>query len=291
MKKNQVEQVRSFSHVVTQRIVDLEDRLIARGRPRHEVRIIMEMGAHGGSLDVRTLRHQLGLKDSHTSRLLRSLEKQELIELLWITDVQRHRAVGLTGKGQAAFDEYEALAQEHAASLLKSLNVAERERLVAAMTEVKRLLQLASVEVSFEPASTKVAAWCRKQYFDELGRRFDKGFNRNKASDDLQEGHFAVARINDEPVGCGTLRSLEPGVGEIKRLWVTDRARGQGVAGKLMQALELKALGEGIQTLRLDTNKALTEAHALYRKLGYREIQRYNDNPYAHHWFEKNLSA
>jgi hypothetical protein len=45
----------------------------------------------------------------------------------------------------------------------------------------------------------------------------------------------------------------------------------------------------GLKTLRLDTNRALKEAHALYRKEGFREIARFNDNPYAHHWFEKRL--
>ena len=44
-----------------------------------------------------------------------------------------------------------------------------------------------------------------------------------------------------------------------------------------------------MKTLRLDTNRALTEAHALYRSEGYREIARFNDNPYADHWFEKRL--
>jgi ribosomal protein S18 acetylase RimI-like enzyme len=41
--------------------------------------------------------------------------------------------------------------------------------------------------------------------------------------------------------------------------------------------------------VKLDTNRSLVEAQALYRKLGYREIGRYNDNPYADHFFEKRL--
>lgn len=45
----------------------------------------------------------------------------------------------------------------------------------------------------------------------------------------------------------------------------------------------------GLTTLRLDTNRSLTEARALYARNGYREILRYNDNPYADHWFEKRM--
>ena len=53
--------------------------------------------------------------------------------------------------------------------------------------------------------------------------------------------------------------------------------------------LEAAAREQGLTRLRLDTNRALTEAQAMYRKEGYEEVARFNDNPYAHHWFEKRL--
>jgi hypothetical protein len=56
-----------------------------------------------------------------------------------------------------------------------------------------------------------------------------------------------------------------------------------------LRTLEAAARGKGLKTLRLDTNRALIEAHALYRSEGYQEIARFNDNPYADHWFEKQL--
>jgi GNAT superfamily N-acetyltransferase len=62
-----------------------------------------------------------------------------------------------------------------------------------------------------------------------------------------------------------------------------------GVARRMLRALEAAAREAGVKTLRLDTNRALTEAHALYRSEGYLEIARFNDNSYAHHWFEKRL--
>jgi GNAT superfamily N-acetyltransferase len=64
---------------------------------------------------------------------------------------------------------------------------------------------------------------------------------------------------------------------------------GHGVARRVLHKLEALARGAGIETLRLDTNRVLIEAQAMYRLKGYREIARYNDNPYAHHWFEKQL--
>jgi ribosomal protein S18 acetylase RimI-like enzyme len=56
-----------------------------------------------------------------------------------------------------------------------------------------------------------------------------------------------------------------------------------------LRTLEAAAHEKGLKTLRLDTNRALTEAHALYRSEGYRETARFSDNPYADHWFEKRL--
>ena len=77
--------------------------------------------------------------------------------------------------------------------------------------------------------------------------------------------------------------------GEIKRVWVANAARGSGVARRMLRKLEAAAVEMGLPIPRLDTNKALTEARALYRKEGYREVEPFNDNSYAHHWFEKRL--
>jgi ribosomal protein S18 acetylase RimI-like enzyme len=79
-------------------------------------------------------------------------------------------------------------------------------------------------------------------------------------------------------------------MGEIKRMWVAPEARGLGVARRLLGALEERARKLGRTRVRLDTNRALTQAQSMYRKAGYRGIERFNDNPYADFWFEKDLS-
>ena len=103
------------------------------------------------------------------------------------------------------------------------------------------------------------------------------------------KGWFVVARIDGEPVGCGALKRLEDGVGEAKRVWTSPSARGLGVASRIMDRLEAQAVAAGFTILRLDTNGTLKEAQAMYARRGYREIARYNDNPYAEHWFEKRI--
>ncbi len=292
MDIEQVKRVRSFNRIVTRRVGALEDNYLSRGRPLGEARLIFEVGACDGS-DVRILRKKLGLDAGYMSRLLRSLEKQDAIKLTRKAEDGRVRKVQLTDKGRTEFDAYDALSDDLAQSILAALSAPQRERLVASMGEVERLLRAASVEISVASSDSEDARCCLAQYFAELNQRFDNGFDPATGASAGAEasGQFVVARIDGDAIGCGALRQLEAGVGEVKRVWVSASARGQGVAGRIMQKLEAIARESGFHTLRLDTNKALTEAHALYRKLGYHEIARYNDNPYAHHWFEKVLDV
>ena len=90
-------------------------------------------------------------------------------------------------------------------------------------------------------------------------------------------------------MGCGALRALEPGAGEIKRMWISPDARGLGLGRRLLIELERVAKRRHMRAIRLDTNASLAEALGLYRSAGYRETGRFNDNPYAQHWFEKAL--
>jgi len=157
------------------------------------------------------------------------------------------------------------------------------------------LSQATAIEVSVELPDSADGRWCLGCYFLELAERFDTGFDpvrSNPASDeDLRppRGYFVVARLDGRPVGCGALKRNDPAMGEIKRMWTVSSTRRRGVARKVLHTLETIAREAGVITLRLETNRTLIEAQALYRKEGYLEVAAFNDEPYAHHWFEKNL--
>ena len=102
-------------------------------------------------------------------------------------------------------------------------------------------------------------------------------------------GLFLVATLHGEPVGCGALKFHPGAPAEIKRMWVAPAVRGLGLGRRLLAELEARAVAQGVRVLRLETNRALTEAISLYRAAGYREVPAFNDEPYAHHWFEKSL--
>lgn len=133
-------------------------------------------------------------------------------------------------------------------------------------------------------------------YFAELDATFLTGFDPGDAltaevaSFEPPTGRFVVIRDRDATVGCAALQTLEPGVGEIKRMWIAPDRRGRGLASRLLHELEVRCGTIGHHTVRLDTNATLATAIALYERSGYVAIERYNENPYAHHWFEKPLN-
>ncbi len=83
--------------------------------------------------------------------------------------------------------------------------------------------------------------------------------------------HFFVAREVGRAVGCGAFVLGEDGRAEMKRMFVSPRARGKGVARALMMRLEIEAAREGVTLMRLETGIRQPEAIALYRKFGYVE--------------------
>jgi ribosomal protein S18 acetylase RimI-like enzyme len=102
-------------------------------------------------------------------------------------------------------------------------------------------------------------------------------------------GTFLLVFEDEDPVACGGLRTLEPGLGEIKRMYVVPAARRRGHARRLLSALEESAREAGLSRVRLDTNAQQPEAVALYQACGYAEIADYNGSRTATHWFEKQL--
>jgi DNA-binding MarR family transcriptional regulator/GNAT superfamily N-acetyltransferase len=293
MDARQVQRVRRFNRMITQRIGALEDTYLRRGRPLGEARVIYETGLDGA--DLRAMRARLGLDSGYFSRLLRSLEAQGLITVSQQAGDGRRRQISLTRKGHAEFAAYDRLSDRLAESILAPLDDARRANLVTAMVEVERLLRSAAIVSRVEPPDSADARACLNAYFRELAERFDTGFDpmkSNPAGDAEMTppaGYFVVARLDGEPVGCGALKRGNEAIGEIKRMWTAPAARGLGVAGQVLSTLENIARETGLTTLRLETNRTLKEAQALYRREGYREVSRFNEEPYAHHWFEKQL--
>jgi len=289
-----IAQIRSFNRTVTHRIGALEGRFLGRGRSLGASRVLFEIGLQG--IDVRRLRARLDLDSGYTSRLLRGLEAEGLIHTGRSSSDARVRVVTLTATGLKELAVLNDLSDQAAASLLDQLTETQRVALVSAMGAVERLLLASAVRLEVENPRSRAAKYCLERYFQELAARFETGFDpalgisANAKELTPPQGFFLLATLNGEPVGCGALK-CHADYGEIKRMWVGASSRGLGIGRRILQRLEDLARERRIPLLRLETNKALTEAQALYKGSGYREVRPFNDEPYAHHWFEKALSG
>ncbi|WP_432883927.1 GNAT family N-acetyltransferase [Kribbella sp. CA-245084] len=288
-----VVEVRRFNRMVTQRVGALQEDYLARGRPLGEDRVLWEIGADG--CDVRTLRARLDLDSGYMSRLLRSLTSAGLVQVEPSAADARVRMARLTKKGLAERRVLDARSDDLAASILEPLDERQRARLTAAMDEVTRLLTASMVRVEIVDPRLPIAQYCLNAYFEELGRRFEAGFDpaRSISADHaeltLPAGLLLVATLRSEPVGCGALKLHGSEPAEIKRMWVSPDARGLGLGRRLLAELERTAAAHDATAVRLETNHNLKEAIALYRSSGFKEVPAFNTEPYAHHWFEKPL--
>lgn len=295
MEAGSIPTVRSFNRTVAERIGALTDSFLGRDRPMGESRLLWEIGPRGA--EVRELRSRLGLDSGYATRVLQSLQEHGLVEIEPSREDRRVRRVRLTKLGRAERAELDRRADQVAWGLLEPLNVRQRAKLVAAMSQVERLLTASSVRIAVEDPSSADAKWCLGEYFRELNSRFDTGFDPSVGitanPDELvpPAGEFLIARLRGQPVGCGALKFHPGAPAELKRMWVARSVRGLGLGRRMLGVLESHARSAGATAVHLETNRSLVEAIQLYRSAGYREVPAFNDEPYAHHWFEKRLWA
>jgi DNA-binding MarR family transcriptional regulator/GNAT superfamily N-acetyltransferase len=294
MERQRIDVVRKFNRAVTQRIGALDDEYLSRGRSLGLSRLLWEVEPDGS--EVRVLRSRLGLDSGYLSRQLRRLESDGLVTTDPDSADGRVRKVRLTKAGVAEKAALDRASDELAQSILDPLTDGQQARLVAAMTDVERLLFASQVRIEIADPRGPDARYCLRSYVEELGRRFDTGFDPAlsiSASDEemtLPNGLLLVASTQGTPMGCGALKlHPETHVAEVKRMWVSPDVRGLGLGRRILERLADEAAVRGMATLRLETNRALAEARSLYESAGFVEVAAFNAERYAHHWFERRL--
>lgn len=294
MSDDRIPAVRRFNRVVTRKAGVLEERFLGKDRPLGQSRLLYEVGRTGASL--RDLRTRLGLDSGYLSRLVQGLAGSGLVTLGPDAQDPRVRLVALTDEGLDELEEINRRSDAVATEVLDALDERQQRRLVDAMDTVVRLLRIAELRLEVVDPDGREAAWCLEQYFLELEARFQEGFSVDRSLEAdagvfrMPSGAFLLGTVDGRPVACGALKFLEGGVGYIKRMWVDRSMRGTGLGRRLLSALEEFAANHGCVTVQLETNRALGEAQSLYRSAGYQEVEPFNDEVYAHHWFEKRVT-
>jgi DNA-binding MarR family transcriptional regulator len=293
---DEVETLRRFNRSFTQRIGVLADSYLDTGRPLGPSRLLFEAGAgDGGGVSVGDLRRRLGIDSGYLSRLLRRLEQEDLVTVAVDPLDGRRRVVRLTAAGRREWRRVDRRAERFARGLVAPLSDRQREQLAAALAGAERLLRAATVTFDRVDPRSAVARAALGCYFAELDARFRSGFDPGSAgADDVAgmrppDGAFVLVVSDGATVGCGGLHHVDLRTGEIKRMWIDPGWRGLGLGARLLAHLEGVARDLGRGQVILDTNETLTEAISMYERAGYQSIERYNDNPYAHHWFAKGL--
>jgi GNAT superfamily N-acetyltransferase/DNA-binding HxlR family transcriptional regulator len=287
-----IARLRRFNRVVTREIGALDTSYLGRGRPLSTARVLHLIKPEG--TDVAVIRQTLRFDSGLLSRLLRSLEKEGLVVVRPDPADRRRRIAHLTEAGHAEWKVYDQLGHDKAQAVFDRAG-RRQQALVEAMDLIATVMLQDDVTIRDADPDDPAALSCLQAYYQLLLENISDLRPEmlplplpDAARYRRPDGAFLVAWSDDLPIGCVSLRPLEPGTGEVKRLWVHPLARGQGLGRRLMRAVEARARDIGMTRLQLDTNTALADAVALYRSDGWTDIAAYTTPP-ANLWMAKRL--
>lgn len=277
--------LRRFNRLLTQRIGLLDERYLGSPLPFAQARLLYEVAALA-PLGTHHLRRLLAVDAGALSRGLGALLGRGLVRRRVDPTNARCRIVEVTARGRRLLAALDGRSTERVRGIVASLARGERRRLADTVDEARRLLVGAVIRIERRPHGAPDVRAAEAAYIAEVGRRFGRPFDPSNQRA-IAPAVWFVVLDGHRPVGCGALRQIAPGVGEIKRMWLHPDARALGLGSRLLAALESAARAAGDHEVRLDTNERLTEAIALYAHAGYRRVRRYNDNPDATHFYAK----
>ena len=287
-----IARLRRFNRAVTREVGALDHSYLGRGRPLGAARVLQLVTEAG--TDVALIRDRLALDSGLMSRLLRGLEEEGLVITATDPVDRRRRVARLTPGGVAENAAYRDIGHAAAEATLARAG-AQTAALLQAMDLIATQLLHDVTEIVEADPDAPEALTCLAAYYQLLVAAIP-GLPADKLPLPLPDaaaycppqGVFLLALSDGMPVGCVSLRPLEGREAEVKRLWVHPDARGQGLARRLMAALETRARAMGYQRLKLDSNSALTDAITLYRRMGWADCAPYTSFP-ADVWMTKPL--
>ena len=287
-----IARLRRFNRAVTREVGALDQSYLGRGRPLGAARVLQLITSQG--TEIAEIRAKLALDSGLLSRLLRTLEAEALIQLASDPADRRCRTAHLTPAGEAEMQAYNAIGYARAKETLARAGN-RPQALIDAMDLIATTLLQDQLDIRDADAGNPAAIACLNAYYQLLTEKIPS-LTRDMLTLPLTDpeayrpphGAFLIAWSDDLPVGTVSLRPLDATTAEVKRLWVDRSARGQGIARRLMHAIESRAKSLGYAHLKLDTNAALTEAITLYRTCGWSDIPAYTSDP-ATHWLGKTL--
>jgi len=290
----QIAAIREFNRFYTARLGLLRRRHLDGDFSLTEARILYEIGSSPG-LTARSLCSTLQLDPGYISRTLAILTRRKLIRQAASKQDGREKLLKLSTSGQTAVAKLNRQFESQIQQLLSGIAPADRDALVRSLVHAHTLLSPTNgspVQIIRLTEVSDEALQLLHEYYEAVHVVQRDNPQKLQAILQARASGLWIATLAGKAVGCVLLRELPsvPHAAECKRLYVQPHARGRGIADKLMDALEDFAHGEGVQSIYLDSYGDLKTAIALYRKRGYEECERYNDNPQATIFLRKRIS-
>ncbi len=138
---------------------------------------------------------------------------------------------------------------------------------------------VANSELDFEVAKKLMREYAADIGVDLAFQDFENECNNMATQYANPEGAFVIAYHNDHPIGCFGIRKIDNSTCELKRMYLRQEVRRQGLGERLLTIAIQTAAGLEYQLMRLDTLPSMTSAIRLYKKLGFKEIEPYRFNP------------
>ncbi len=293
---SRVERVRAFSRFYTRKAGVLNEMLLDSNFALTEARVVYELN-NRRSCSARELSSDLDLDPAYLSRLLKKFEKQGYISRKVSTTDRRSQIILLTDKGQQEADILNERSMILFGDLIKSLDPNEQEELISAMDAIEDLLTPTDdhkIPFIIRPHRPGDMGWIieahGRLYAQEYG--WDDSFEAlvaEIAADFLKNYDASVeccwiAELNGRNVGSAVIVREDHETAKLRLVIVDPAARGYGIGLKLVEECINSARRFGYSHMSLWTNKNLTAAINIYKKLGFSLIE---EEP--HHSFGKDL--
>lgn len=293
----QTETVRSFNRFYTRQIGVLDEGLLASPYTLTQARVLFELGTRK-TATAAEIGEVLGLDAGYLSRIVQNFIAEQLVARKPSSEDGRQWMLSLTAEGRKAFRELDRASHKLTASNLSRLSDARRDRLLASMKDVQRLLSPDndSREVTVRTYGIGDIGWAIERhgqlYADEFGWNVEFEalaatlFAQFATRHDPEKEQFWIAEVDGERVGCVFLvrNADDPDVAQLRCLLVDPKGRGLGVGKRLVDECMAFAKSAGYPKMMLWTNDVLVSARRIYQAAGFSLV---SEDP--HHSFGVDL--
>jgi DNA-binding MarR family transcriptional regulator/predicted N-acetyltransferase YhbS len=291
--------VRAFNRFYTNRIGVLGEGLLRTSHSLTEARVLYELGQREVT-EVADLRRELDIDAGFLSRLLARLERNGLVARERSTDDARRQRIRLTDDGAEAFAELDRRSAQEIGAVLDALSAEDQGRLVAAMTEVREVLNgAAPTAFVLRPPGPGDFGWIVQRHGELYAREYgwDETFEALVARivadyvehrDPRREAGW-IAEVDGERVGCVLCvkRKDDDEAAQLRLLLVDPKARGRGVGGRLIEECLRFAQRTGYARITLWTNDVLHAARRLYERAGFELVESAPHHSFGHDLVEQ----